>query len=366
VDCLDAQAAISEALDGATSDTAALDAAKQHCRDCAECGAFVRSLTLVKRAGLPEPPADLADRVMVTVRREAAADVAAQAAETDTGVVAKVGALEAAGAAATDVASEGSDAPRGNAEESGTVRLSRRLKRTRPTILAAWIGAAALLVAGIGTVGVMGVRLMSQPPTAVSTGRVLGSGASAGNVTGADQAPQAAESAAGSAAKGTTTSAAGDYIVFNGTAYRLVGPSTISRTQTSQLGSTKTSLDGATALTRDVLGAGTDAKVYVANDQGQLLEFERVERTFQGTVYQLKSGEISAFGTWPGLPPDIAKPTSADGSPTFLAVGADSAGVTIYRLATSTLAKGIAVAPGGAESDPAGGNPGWTWWAPGP
>jgi hypothetical protein len=365
VDCLDAQAAISEALDGGTTDAAALDAAKQHCRDCLECTSFVRALNLVKRAGLPAPPADLADKVMVSIRREAAADMAAREDRADAGAVAGVGAHEAA-AGASDVAAEGSDASRENAEGGRVIPISRRLKRTPPAVLAAWVGAAALLVAGVGTVGVMGVRLMSQPPTAVSTGRVLGSGQPQGNDTGADQAPQAAETAPAGAAKGTTTSAAGDYIVFNGTAYRLVGPSNINRTQVSQLGSTKTSLDGGSPLTREVLGASGDPKVYVVNDQGQMLEFERAERTFQGTVYQLKSGEISSFGTWPGLPPEIAKPTSADGSPTFVAVGADSAGVTIYRLATSTVAKGIAIAPGTAESDPAGGNPEWTWWAPGP
>jgi hypothetical protein len=366
VDCLDAQAAISEALDGATSDAAALDAAKQHCRDCAECTSFVRALNLVKRAGLPEPPADLADKVMVSIRREAAADMATSEVRADPAAIAEVGAPEDSGAAASGVAAEGSEALRQTAEDSRVIPISRRLKRTRPGVLAAWIGAAALLVAGIGTVGVMGVRLMSQPPTAVSTGRVLGSGPSPSNVGGTDQAPQAAESAAGNAAKGATASAAGNYIVFNGTAYRLVGPSTVDRTRISQLGSTKTSLDGGSPRTREVLGASGDPKVYVVNDQGQLLEFERLERTFQGRVYQMKSGDIPSFGTWPGLPPDIAKPTSADGSPTFLAVGADSAGVTIYRLATSTVADGIAVAPDSAESDPAGGNPEWTWWAPGP
>ena len=152
MDCLDAQAAISEALDGATSDASALDAAKQHCRECAECAAFVRALTVVKRAGLPEPPAGLTDRVMAAVRAEAAAASARDAADT----------AEATAAGARDSAVPGSsDADRGDAvtglpagtdaaRTGGRSRSATRLRRTRPAVLAAWAGAAAVFLIGIG------------------------------------------------------------------------------------------------------------------------------------------------------------------------------------------------------------------------
>ena len=72
MDCNEAQSVISDALDGVTQDAATLEDAKQHCRDCHDCTEFVRALNLVKRAPLPEPPADLVERAMAGVRAEAA------------------------------------------------------------------------------------------------------------------------------------------------------------------------------------------------------------------------------------------------------------------------------------------------------
>jgi hypothetical protein len=95
MDCLEAQAAISEALDGAAPDAEVLDAAKQHCRECADCASFVSALNVVKRAPLPEPPGDLADRVMVAVRSEFAAEQALAAAAA-AALAAKAGAPAAA------------------------------------------------------------------------------------------------------------------------------------------------------------------------------------------------------------------------------------------------------------------------------
>jgi hypothetical protein len=365
MECLDAQAAISEALDGATSDAAALEAAKQHCRECVECAAFVRALTVVKRAPLPQPPADLTARVMAAVRREAAADRAT--AEHATAKAVSAVDSGAGGAVSMHGATYATDSIPTQADEPSVVPISQRLSRSRPGAVAAWIGVAALLVVGFGTVGVMGVRLISQPQATRSAVVALDSSSSRPNVGGAAPAqPPAAESAPAAVAQGGAVSSASNYIIFNGTAYRLVGPSTLSRSQVRQLGSAMTSLEGSNPRTRDVLGASDPAMVYVVDDQGQLLEFGRVVRTFQGRTYQLRSGQMTTVDTWPVLPSEIATPTSSDGAPTFVAVGADPSGAMIYRQASSTTAQGIALAPGTPANDPAGGSPNWTWWTPTP
>ena len=113
---------------------------------------------------------------------------------------------------------------------------------------------------------------------------------------------------------------------------------------------------------RDVKGTTGLPGVYMEDDTGELMEFEPVERVFEGRTYQLHSADLAAFGIWPALPAGIATPSSANGSPTFTAAGADASGVTIYRRTASTVSEGIAVAPGAPSEDPANGNPNWTWW----
>jgi hypothetical protein len=75
---------------------------------------------------------------------------------------------------------------------------------------------------------------------------------------------------------------------------------------------------------------------------------------------------IDSFGVWPVLPTRFPTPTTADGTPTFVAAGTDALGVKVYAAAGRPVSEGFAVAPGTAATDPAAGNPGWTWWAPAP
>jgi hypothetical protein len=318
----------------------------------------VRSLTLIKRAGLPEPPADLADRVMNAVGKEAA-----EKARVEAAAMAATPQPEADDSSASESASAYGASARA-AGDGATSPLAGR-RRIRPAALAAWVGAAAIFLVGIGTIGVLGVRLMSPAPKTVATGVVVG-GASAQSGAGAsDKAlTEAAPSAPASSTARATVSATSDFVTFNGTAYRLTGPATVDISQLKPLGTTTTSLDGGNVRSRPVLGVAGSPSVYVASDSGQLLEFQPLERAFQGRTYRMNSADIVAFGVWPTLPSGIAPPTSADGSPTFLAVGADSAGVTIYRRTSTPVAEGIAVAPGAPEGDSANGIPGWSWWTP--
>jgi hypothetical protein len=233
--------------------------------------------------------------------------------------------------------------------------------------VAAWLAAAAVLVAGIGTVGVMGIRLMSPGAPAASS-RVVAGAESAPQVAGnADLAtsPVTKDTTAGSAT-GVVVSAGPSFIVFNGVAYSLVGPSAIENGQLTLLGTTKTSLGGGASRARDVMGASGATGVYVADDLGDLLEFQPLERRFEERTYQLRSAHVASFGIWPEMPSAIAEPTSPDGSPVFSAAGVDSSGVTIYRRTSSTVSEGIAVSPGAPATDPGKGNPNWTWWTPAP
>ena len=351
MDCLQAQGAISEALDGATSDAAVLAEARVHCQECEECLSFVRTLNVVKNAPLPEPPVDLADRVMATVRAEAAANASAATAAATVG---------AAVVTAPGDAADGTVGPERTANGPATViPISTRLKRTRPSVLAAWAGAAAVLLVGVGFVGVMGIRMMNTPPTSTTANLA---NAPRDSASSGQAQPPAAESALGGAAK-VAEAPESDFIVFNGSVYALVGPSTVQISRLRQLGITKSALDGADSRNREVMGADTMTGVYVLNDQGKLLEFQPVTRKYAGQTYQLKSGEVAAFGDWPVLPDEFEEPASENGSPTFTAVGADSIGLTVYRLTKSAATEGIAVGPGAPEGDPVAGSPNWSWWA---
>jgi hypothetical protein len=154
--------------------------------------------------------------------------------------------------------------------------------------------------------------------------------------------------------------------VFSATAYQLVGPTTLPKNQFTTVGAVTSSLNGGVLRSRDVFRATGAPGVYLEDDQGELLEFQPLERTFEGRTYRLRAADLPAFGTWPMMPSDIAQPTAADGSPTVSAAGADPSGLTVYRRTASTSAEGIAVAPGAPATDAGKGNPNWTWWAPAP
>jgi hypothetical protein len=394
MECYEAQAIISEALDGCPPDARTLDAAKQHCRECRECATFVRALNLVKRAPLPVPPADLPDRVMAAVRREAAAEQARAefaaaslaasgigeavgggpdaSAPGDTGATARGPEAEVivfrAGGNVIGATGVDSAAPdRLQAAVDRAAKLPHVDRRPRPIGVAAWIGAAAVLLVSVGAITVLGIRTMSQELPATSTRMVVGAVEGqndAGNAVPEAAAP--AEGAASSTATSANVPAGPNYITVGGFAYRLVGPSKLQKSQFTRVGTAQTSLSGGVPRARDVLGTTGAPAVYVEDDQGALFEFLPAERTFEGRTYRLRSAEISAFGTWPTLPTDLTPPIAADGSPTFSPAGTDSSGVAVFRRASFTIAEGIGIAPGAPPADPGGGNPNWTWWGPAP
>ncbi|MCX8007050.1 MAG: hypothetical protein N3B11_02930, partial [Coriobacteriia bacterium] len=105
--------------------------------------------------------------------------------------------------------------------------------------------------------------------------------------------------------------------------------------------------------------------IWLRAADGRTLAFRLVTRTYANDEYALASGGVVArFGEWPTLPQRFAPPTSPDGSPTFRFFGSDDRGVRIYVPPGGRPQDGFAIAPGTPESDPAAGNPWWTWWTP--
>lgn len=346
MECNEAQALVSAALDKEPLDAASLQVAKEHCRTCETCNAFVRTLAAVQRQPRPEPPGDLPDRIIARVRAEAAAQQVAAA---------------AAPANATPTAPS-------VGRHLDPQAIWRDPKRRAAAV--AWASAAAvvLVVAGIATYS--GVRQILVPPLTSEAQRevvVLDSAAPESSSQPYSGAGGTAEQSDGSATS-TVAVASNGYISVDGTVYRYAGlvqgidPATLRR-----VGSANTALDVATdpPASIDVLASPDLTRVFVSREQSETVyAFDRVTRLYNNTVYVLRSGDVARFGEWPSLPSGIPQPQTPEGSPTFTPDGQDASGVTVYRRTGSSAASGIAIAPGSPASDPAAGNPGWTWWEP--
>jgi hypothetical protein len=354
MDCVEAQSLVSEAMDRQPVAPALLAEAKEHCRTCPECAAFVKAQLVAKNAPLPAPPADLADRVMGQIRAEAEAKAAAVAA-----------AEERARAA--------------ESEPEQTVPIAtlapppaRKRKNKLPRMWVSAAAAAAVIVAlvGTGAVVVVGMKAMSGvAPTPTQANR---------NTTyepesSAAQAPAASAAgtdggAFGSAPTGAqdtaaaTKSAGPQFITLNGIVYSWTGADGTDIKTLKTLGTTVSSLSRTgQAVPHTVYGGKSADTVYVVDAQDAVQAFSRVTRVCQGKTYVLLSAEIAAFGQWPTLPQGLTPPTSADGSPTFVTGATDSSGVQTYRPAVAQGVDGIAVAPS-TDSGLMQGNPNWTWW----
>lgn len=368
MDHLEAQSIVSEAMDREPVDAELLAAAKEHCRACPECSAFVSAQLAARRLPLPEAPADLADRVMAAVRAEAQADRAA-------GDVAAQAAAETAAAKAAKAAEPIATL----APPKRTAR--RQLKLPRPLVVGGIAAAMLVALVGAGTLVVIGSRQMSSPTRQI--GKLTTTAQSAAEAPTLDykpeKAPAAADSAGGatSSSKSTQYGAAGadadskinpasELITVNGVVYMYTGPASVSVSTMQALGVTTSALDAKkTAIQRTVYQDPTGANtVYVEDDAKQVIAFGKVTRSYLGLTYQMMSSDLTAYGQFPNLPAGMTAPTSADGSPSFMYDGTDSSGIKVYRQSTAPSTQGIAVAPRSDASGPAAGDPYWTWWAP--
>jgi hypothetical protein len=349
MDCLRAQQLISDAVDRVPSDAEELAAAKIHCRECADCAAFVRSLLAVERTGLPQPPPGLAERVIARVRAEAAS---------------ATGSTDISPTAIPAVAVGQEKEPVRSWQD--LVHRARDPRNRRA--VATWAAAAAVILVMAGIGAVTGVRTILIPPQAAE----LGDTSKGTEITSMDSAAPGASSTAAESeeqreeASGQSAPAP-DFITVDATVYQLTGPAaSVDVDELSEVGSTRTSLNGdGSDRAYDVLGSGAEAIVYVEVED-QLLAFQRVQRSFEGRLYVLQSSPIESFGTWPTLPAGFDAPSSDDGSPTFEEAGTDEAGVTVYHKPGTPVESGIAIGPNPPSPDPLAGAPGWTWWVASP
>ncbi len=346
MDCLEAQRIVSEKLDRAEIDGLMLESAKEHCRTCPDCGGYVRALLAVSKT-TPQPPDELHDRIMAAVRRASVAAVADPVASLH-----------------TETSQE--TLPQTRTLGVALQRLKRAFNdpRNERTIIA-WTVAASvvIMVSSIGTI--MGVRMILAPspvPTFVAQS------SSPGRVDSAvprESKSEPESSSAGVTDQGAASVAGVSLITVSGTVYRAAGLAAgVDSATLLPAGTTVTALDGQNQpRSRDVTKLSDPARVYLTDDAGALLGFDRVSRTYQGRVYALTSSEILSYGQWPALPNSVERPQSVDGSPAYRKLGTDSLGIPVYGLHGST-SQGILIAPGSSSSDPAAGNPDWTLWTP--
>jgi predicted anti-sigma-YlaC factor YlaD len=370
VDCHDAQRIISEALDGEQFAPATVREAKEHCAGCPACLGYVKTLAVAHRAPVPQPPADLADRVMARVRKEADEIAVKQAYAA---AAAAVAAEDARAEAVAGTGTEGGPSAAQPLPENAPVNVKAlwaQLKRpeNRRTVLI-WAGAAAMLLVFVGVVGIAGVNaiLGGGGETARSASKQTAAydsatQESAPQVATPDKSRDSSSTTLGSGTGAPVPSA--NYIVAAGSVYRLVGPNTYARSNLTTGGTTTSSLasqDPPKSLAYYL--APEKNKVVLDDGTGNLLVFQLVTRDFAGRQFVLRSGDLTSYRDWPTMPPPMQPPANPDGAPQFQPAGT-SMGVPAFVQSGTTAEAGIAIGPNTPATDPAGGNPNWTWWTP--
>lgn len=346
MDCLEVQRLVSEKLDRSPVDAEQLEMAKEHCRSCADCAAFLRALRAVVEAPLPEPTAELHDQIMDAVTAEM---------NSSTVGLTNMAALEPA------------ERVESQDTASSVARLVAAFKDPRnERAIIAWTAAAAVLFVAVVIGSIEGIQTMFAPPDTESV--LMGSPEQrAGSEFGAAPEADTFNDTAATDSSGSITSApsAGAYVSVSGSVYRASGPAVgIDPIALQPFGTTLTALDSQSPPSvRDVFRLDDPARVYLSDGAGGYLGFDRVTRTYEGRVFALQSGELQSYGQWPSLPAAIQRPVKPDGSPSYLPLGADTMGVTVYGPGGSA-SQGFLIAPGTSAGDPAGGNPDWTWWKP--
>jgi hypothetical protein len=349
MDCIQAQSIVSEAMDRQPIAPALLAEAKEHCRTCPECAVFVRAQLAAKKALLPTPPADLADRVMAQVRTEAAEKAAAIAAAEE---------QEREAQAAAEAAAAVPPPP------PVSLAPPPKHKRQLPRMWVSAAAAVAVVVAllGTGAVVIFGMKAMSgggptnAPRVAETTdgqSPTYGAGETSEGVTGSTDLAAVPAKTLGP-----------QFITVNGTVYSWSQVDDTNVATLTKLGTTTTSLGSkGQTIPRTVYVGRSPDTVYVKDDEDEVHAFIRLTRDYRGQTYVLVASELTGYGQWPTLPAGMTAPTSPDGRPTFVPGATDSSGVQTYKPAVATSVNGIAIGPS-TDTGLLANNPNWTWWIP--
>lgn len=364
--CLHVQDAISRAADGdrVTAEEAAL--AKRHCAECAECATFARVLVAMKRTEHPAVPPHVVDRALAAVHeqrqsdkleaaRALAAERAAAAADAGTDAPLESSAPSEEPAARRRFISLSERDARG----TEVVRVGRRIMSQQRFV--GLVASAAVLLVAIVIVADQGVRFMGN---AGVVNEEVASDLRAADDGMPIEAPATTQS---QESLGTAPDVAGvfaQYVVIDGFAYRYTGLASGASSELTRTGTVRTALDTGGSPSNRTVYAGPSEQTIIVEGADALLAFTLVTRSLGGQLYGLTAEPIESFGMWPSLPRGTSEPTELDGSPTFSEAGTDDAGVTVFTKSGRSATGGFAVAPGTPSADPAGGNPGWTWWTP--
>jgi hypothetical protein len=345
MDCRQTQEALAAARGGSAAFGVGAGAA-EHTASCPECAAFSAALAALGAIGSPIAPDGLAERITGAIASEAALmdqeALAVQASSLVPGVV-----TPTAGSAAPGEATPAYE---------GT-RIPPWLTRTR---LWAATGAITLAAASVGVVIIISGRADQAALRQVAEDAARSSAAPNAEVAGAP----------GAAAPGVVAPIAPakvpDYVAYQAFAYVAGAANEATPSQATTVGTTQTALRTGTAQTVSVLQTpGSGRSLLLALPTGEYRALTAVTRSLGTRAFQLRSGpSLDRFGAWPGLPQGYAQPMNADGSPYYRAAGRDTLGVAVYVRVGETPEMGFGIAPGTTATDPAAGNPNWTWWSP--
>jgi hypothetical protein len=364
MNCLDAQAHLSAFHDGEIVPEEALAAARAHCAQCAECTTFAEGLRYLDLLPVPPAPAGLADTVMEAIRPLAEERAILRLLEEERSAAESVG--TEAPVPDVEPSTDVIEAPESDPDppvfpvllEPETNRVTWFVGPVRWATLGAATAFAATALVAFVVIGMgpkSGATTTASAPESDSASRAAATNpAQLGYDT--PQTPPPAPTTAP------------DYVLFKEFVYAPGALLADSASATPTVGTLSTAFasGGAAAEIAVYRSPLTDGSIVVPGPDGLRL-YAPVIRMLSSVRYQLTSGAaIDRFGVWPSLPARFPVPSNSAGTPTFVNAGTDALGITVFSATGRPVTEGFAIAPGTTTSDPAAGNPGWTWWAPAP
>lgn len=363
MNCIEAQALISAAHDKEPVLDTDLAAARAHCKKCEECSAFTAGLRYLDLLPVPPAPDGMTARIMEAVaplaaEREEMRVIEAERAEADSaGTELPVPAVIEAPAEPEVVEAPAPRSTAGFTVPAWFTGPTRWATIGAVTALAA-TGLIAFVVIGLGGVGSTPEVASTATETAPGIDLTFG-GASKDTATNAAPTPTSPAPA---------PTKAPDYVLYKEYVYAPGALLADASAATPTIGALSTAFasPGAASSVPVYRSPLTDGSIVVRGPDG-LRVYTPVIRMMSSVKFQLTSGKpIDRFGVWPVLPDRFPVPTSSAGTPSFVSAGVDALGVTVFSATGRPVSEGFAIAPGTTGTDPAGGNPNWTWWAPAP